>query len=86
MKYTYIPHGVCSRQINIDIEDGMIDQVEFIGGCDGNAKGLAALAKGCKPEDVAQRLQGIRCGSKCTSCPAQLSEALYAIMEKQKEA
>ena len=86
MKYTYIPQGVCSKQINIDIEDGIIDQVEFVGGCDGNAKGLAALAKGCKPEEVAHRLEGITCGQKCTSCPAQLSKALYTWMKEQKQA
>lgn len=76
MEIRYQPQGVCSRQIIIDEEDGIINQVKFVGGCSGNTQGVGALAKGMKVEDVITRLEGIRCGSKPTSCPAQLAKAL----------
>lgn len=76
MEIRYQPQGVCSRQIIIDVEDGIINQVKFVGGCSGNTQGVGALAKGMKVEDVITRLEGIRCGSKPTSCPAQLAKAL----------
>lgn len=76
MKYEFIPRGVCSRKIILDVEDGIVRDVEFIGGCNGNLKGIAALVKGMETEEVIERLSGIRCGMKETSCPAQLAEAL----------
>lgn len=76
MKITYTPKGVCSRQMNIEVEDGVIQKVEVIGGCDGNLKGISALVVGMKAEEAVRRLEGIRCGWKATSCPDQLAQAL----------
>ncbi len=76
MKINYIPQGVCSRKINIEIEDGVLKNVEYIGGCNGNLKGIAALVKGMKVEDVIEKLENIKCGMKNTSCPDQLAQAL----------
>lgn len=76
MEIKYQPHGVCSRQIIIDVEDGIVNSVKFVGGCSGNTQGVAALSKGMKVNDVIDRLEGIRCNSKPTSCPDQLAKAL----------
>ena len=76
MEIKYQPHGVCSRQIIIDVEDGIVNSVKFVWGCSGNTQGVAALAKGMKVNDVIDRLEGIRCNSKPTSCPDQLAKAL----------
>lgn len=79
MKYEFTPQGVCSRRIILDVEDGIVRNVEFIGGCNGNLKGISALVKGMEVEEVIEKLGGIRCGMKPTSCPAQLAEALKQI-------
>ena len=85
MHYVYKPHGVCSRLIEIDTdEEGRLSRVAFQGGCNGNLKGIGALIRGWKPEKVIERLRGIRCGMKNTSCPDQLSKALEAMLEEQK--
>ncbi len=76
MVFTYTPHGVCSRQIQIEIEDGVIQSIQFLGGCNGNLKGVSALASGRRVEEVIPLLRGIDCGGKGTSCPDQLSKAL----------
>ena len=76
MKITYIPKGVCSRQINIEVEDGVVQDVQYIGGCNGNLKGIGSLVKGMKVGDVIERLENIHCGMKNTSCPDQLAQAL----------
>lgn len=76
MKYTYIPKGVCSRQISFDIEDNVVKNVQFIGGCNGNLKGIASLVQGMNINEVIERLEGIKCGMKATSCPDQLAMAL----------
>ncbi len=76
MKIAYIPKGVCSKQINIEVEDGIVKNVEYIGGCNGNLKGIGSLVKGMKVEDVIERLDNIKCGMKNTSCPDQLAQAL----------
>lgn len=76
MVINYKPSGVCASRINIEVEDGIVKDVEFIGGCNGNGKGIATLVKGMKVEDVIERLKDIKCGYKQTSCPAQLAEAL----------
>lgn len=72
----YKTQGTCSQEINIQLKDGVIDSVEFTGGCNGNLKGVAALVKGMTPEEVITRCKGIRCGLKATSCPDQLARAL----------
>ena len=73
----YEPKGVCSRVIDVTAdENDVIQQVYFIGGCNGNLQGISQLVKGQKIDDVISRLRGIRCGNKSTSCPDQLSQAL----------
>lgn len=72
----YTPQGVCSRQIDIDIEDGIIRAVAFTGGCSGNTQGVSRLLVGMTVTEAHDRLAGIRCGFKNTSCPDQLSRAL----------
>ncbi len=72
----YKTKGVCSQAIEFEITDGKVHNIRFIGGCDGNTKGLAQLAEGMDVQDVIQRLEGIRCGFKSTSCPDQLAHAL----------
>ena len=79
---TYKTQGVCSRQIEIDVEDGIITSAKFLGGCAGNTQGVAALIVGMKVEEAIRRLSGIRCGFKSTSCPDQLARALKEHLEK----
>ena len=78
MTYQYRPSGlVCSRMIEIEIgEDGRIGRVAFTGGCPGNLSGISRLVVGMTPEEVIQKVDGIRCGGKSTSCPDQLAQAL----------
>ena len=76
MTIDYKTKGVCSRQMIIEVEDGIVQDVQIIGGCHGNLQGISALVKGMKPEDVIARLEGICCGPKSTSCPDQLAQAL----------
>lgn len=82
MTFEYIPRGVCSRKMVFEIEDGVIKSLEVVGGCNGNLKGISSLVTGMKPEDVIARLEGITCGSKPTSCPAQIAEALKKYLSK----
>lgn len=76
MKYTYKTKGTCSREIEFELENGIIKNVSFLGGCNGNLKGVSALVEGQKPEEVISKLEGIKCGFKSTSCPDQLATAL----------
>ena len=76
MTYTYRTQGVCARGITFEIEDGIIQRVEFEGGCSGNTQGVARLAEGMSAADAVEKLRGIRCGFKPTSCPDQLAKAL----------
>ena len=73
----YKPTGVCSQNIEFDIEDNKVKNVHFIGGCNGNLQGISRLIRGMKVEEVIQKLEGVRCGSKTTSCPDQLCHALH---------
>lgn len=72
----YTTRGTCSRFINFDLEDGKVKNVEFIGGCNGNLKGIGSLVEGMSAEEVIKRLRGTTCGMKNTSCPDQLAKAL----------
>ena len=76
MEIQYKTQGTCSRQINISVEDGIVTDVEFIGGCNGNLKGISQLVKGMKVEDVIAKLENTKCGPRPTSCPDQLAQAL----------
>ena len=79
MTFEYIPRGVCSRKIIIDVEDNKVLDVKLIGGCNGNLKGIGALVKGMTVDEVITRLEGIDCNMKGTSCPDQLAMALKSI-------
>lgn len=81
MKYTYTPHGVCSRQIELEVEDGVVKKLKVIGGCNGNLQGISKLVEGMKVEDVIKRLKGIDCAGKGTSCPDQIAKALEEILK-----
>lgn len=80
MKYQYQPEGTCSRLIEIEMENGVIQNVSFVGGCNGNLQGISSLVKGMTPAEVVTKLDGICCGKKGTSCPDQLSKALKSIV------
>lgn len=83
MKYHYTTSGTCSRAIDIEINDGVITSVVFTGGCHGNTQGVSALVKGRTPLEVIERLRGIHCGAKSTSCPDQLAMALQQILAEK---
>lgn len=76
----YMTKGVCCRQIHIEVENNIIQEVDFLGGCSGNTQGVAALVKGMAVEEAIKRLKGIRCGARSTSCPDQLAKALEAYL------
>lgn len=79
MEISYKTKGVCSRLINIDVENGIVKKVKFDGGCNGNTKGISALVEGMPVDEVINRLEGIKCGFRDTSCPDQLAKALKGI-------
>jgi len=79
--YTYKTRGVCSRAINFEIENGVITDCRFEGGCSGNTQGVAALVVGMTVEEAVRRLKGIKCGMRPTSCPDQLAIALSEHLE-----
>ncbi|MBQ7011245.1 MAG: TIGR03905 family TSCPD domain-containing protein [Clostridia bacterium] len=84
MHKTYVTSGVCSRQIDIDIDDNkVITACRFTGGCNGNTQGVAALVVGMTCEEAIERLSGIRCGMRATSCPDQLARALKEALAEQ---
>ena len=76
MVYKYRTKGTCSRLIEFELNDGVVGDVRFEGGCNGNLKGIASLVKGMKAQEVIDRCSGISCGFKSTSCPDQLARAL----------
>lgn len=76
MNYSYKTRGVCSMQINFDIEDNKVHNVKFLGGCSGNTQGVAALIEGMDVNEAISRMKGIKCGPRSTSCPDQLATAL----------
>ena len=80
--YQYKTKGTCSQMISFDLEDGKVKNVSFLGGCNGNLKGIAALVEGMDVDAVIERVEGIRCGMKSTSCPDQLAKALKAAKEQ----
>ena len=85
MKYTYYPQGTCSSQIDFDIdEQGIVQDVQFTGGCHGNMQGISTLVRGMRADEVISKLQGIRCGYKNTSCPDQLARAMHEALLRQQ--
>lgn len=83
MKFSYRTKGTCSGQIDLELEDGIIKDVVFYGGCNGNLKGISALVKGKPATEVIDTLKGLKCGFKQTSCPDQLAHALEAALNDQ---
>jgi len=79
MEYRYKTSGTCSREIAFEIEDNKITGIQFFGGCNGNLKGICSLVTGMEVDEVINKLEGIRCGFKSTSCPDQLARALKQI-------
>lgn len=84
MVYTYYACGTCSRKIIIDAENGIINNVKFIGGCSGNTQGISALVHGMKITDVIKKCKGIDCAGRGTSCPDQLAKAMEKILSKSE--
>lgn len=82
-KINYTPNGVCSRRMEIEVEDGKIAAVKIVGGCAGNTQGVSRLLVGMDVDEAIERLSGIRCGFKPTSCPDQLARALSEYKAKQ---
>ncbi len=76
MSYSYKTRGVCARAISFDIEDNIVKNIKFTGGCSGNTQGVAKLAEGMTTDEIIEKLSGIRCGFKGTSCPDQLAKAV----------
>lgn len=76
MKYTYKPKGICAQMITFDIEDDVISNIEFFGGCDGNHKSIASILDGAKVDFIEERLTGITCGFRDTSCGDQLAKGV----------
>lgn len=84
--FQYKPKGVCCQLMQIAVNDGLVEEVQFMGGCHGNLQGIASLVKGMPLDEVISKLQNIKCGSKPTSCPDQLTQALVAYQNHKKAA
>lgn len=82
MTQRYTTRGVCARSVTFDLDDGIVHNVRFEGGCSGNTQGVAALVEGMSAEEAIRRLSGIRCGFKTTSCPDQLAQALTKALQE----
>ena len=82
MRFQYRPRGVCSQLMDIEVEDGRILDVKITGGCSGNLQGISRLLKGMGVDDAIERMEGIRCGMKRSSCPDQLAQALKQIRDE----
>lgn len=85
MHYEYRPKGVCSTRILLELDGDTIENVQFVGGCGGNAQGISALVKGKNADEVIGSLRGIRCGRRDTSCPDQLAKALQQAKKSESE-
>lgn len=79
MQYTFKTKGTCAQMISFDVEENKLKNVQFFGGCNGNLKGIGSLVEGMDIDEVINRLEGIKCGMKQTSCPDQLAAALKAV-------
>ena len=84
MTYSFRPRGVCSREMQVDLDDqGIIQEMRVVGGCNGNLQGISSLVKGMSAEEAIRRLKGINCGGRGTSCPDQLALGLEAILAQK---
>ena len=84
MQYEYKTSGTCSQRIIFDIEEGKVKNVTFLGGCNGNLKGIGSLVEGMDAQEVISRLEGTTCGMKSTSCPDQFAKALTLALDELK--
>lgn len=84
MTYHYRTHGTCSREITFDFEDGLIRNVHFQGGCNGNTKGVSLLVEGMPAAEVVKRLSGVNCNGRGTSCPDQLAKAVAEALSEEQ--
>ena len=85
MTHSYKTRGTCSRQIDFELDNGIVKNVSFFGGCNGNLKGIGALVEGRPAEEVIQLLKGMKCGFKPTSCPDQLALALEKALNDENK-
>lgn len=85
MTIQFKPKGVCSQLMNVTIQDGVIQDIQVLGGCSGNLQGISKLLPGMKAEDAIARMAGIKCGFKATSCPDQLTKALQAALNEEEK-
>ncbi len=85
MTHSYKTRGTCSRQIDFEIDNGIVKNVSFFGGCNGNLKGIGALVEGRPAEEVIALLKGMKCGFKNTSCPDQLAQALEKALDDESK-
>lgn len=83
MEYTFRTQGVCAAKIDFEVENDVVKNVQFTGGCNGNLKAIAALVEGMHVDDIIDRVSGITCGFKQTSCSDQFAQALKAVKEGQ---
>jgi len=87
MQYKYKTRGTCAQEIRFELDDAhRVHNIQFIGGCSGNTQGVAALAEGLTADEIEEKLGGIRCGFKSTSCPDQLAKAVQAAVRQGEEA
>ena len=84
MKHSFKTKGTCSAAVEFELDNGIVRNVTFVGGCNGNTTGVGRLCEGLQAEDVIARLKGIRCGFKSTSCPDQLAQAIEKAIEEEK--
>ncbi len=82
MTYNFRPKGVCAQMMQVEIEDGKIVDTKILGGCSGNLQGISALVRGMDAKEAIERMKGIRCGFKQTSCPDQLAKALEEALQQ----
>ncbi len=82
MTYTHRNQGTCSRSVSFDLENGLLKNIRFEGGCNGNLQGISRLLEGVPADEAVKRLSGIRCGMKATSCPDQLAQAIAAALKE----
>jgi uncharacterized protein (TIGR03905 family) len=85
MTHSYKTRGTCSRQIDFELDNGIVKNVSFFGGCNGNLKGIGALVEGRPAEEVIDLLKGMKCGFKPTSCPDQLAQALEKALDDENK-
>lgn len=85
MTHSYKTRGTCSRQIDFELDNGIVKNVSFFGGCNGNLKGIGALVEGRPAEEVIELLKGMKCGFKQTSCPDQLAQALEKALDDENK-